>query len=446
MRRLFLTLTLLTLPALAARKPGEPLKPGFNTFSKQQDIQMGQEAAAQVKQQQQVIQNPVLQAYVSKVGMRIAGTREAAASGFPFSFSVVADPSINAFALPGGPMFIHTGLLEAVDNEAQLAGVMGHELAHVVLRHGTHQASKASLLQLPAALAAGAAGAGGGLLGSLAQLGIGLGANSVLLKFSRDAESEADALGSHFMAEAGYDPIEMARFFNKLNSTGGPSGPQFLSDHPNPLNREAAIQAEVKTLPARTYGYNSGDFAKAKAELAKLPKTAPKPANGAAAAPAQAPDLTVSPGSKALRNQAFSLQYPENWQVTGENTSTITIAPRGGVVQQGLGLGAILSSYQPQQNPVNLNRDTQALIAQLRQGDPNLAVMGASQRARVDNRDALVTTLRGSSPFGGDEQDTLVTVATSKGLFYLVFVTPQKQATQVQDAFNRLTRSLRFAQ
>lgn len=445
MRRYLLILTLVALPALAARKPGEPLKPGFNTFSKQQDIQMGQEAAAQVKAQQQIVNNAMLQAWISKVGMRIAGTREAAASGFPFSFTLVSDPSVNAFALPGGPMFIHTGLLDAVDNEAQLAGVMGHELAHVVLRHGTHQASKASLLQLPAALAAGAAGGGGGLLGSLAQLGIGLGANSVLLKFSRDAESEADALGSHFMAEAGYDPIEMARFFNKLNSTGGPAGPQFLSDHPNPLNREAAIQAEVKTLPARTYGYNSGEFAKAKSELARLPKTAPKPAAGTAA-PAQAPDLTVSPGSKAFRAQTYSLQYPENWQVTGENTSTVTLAPRGGVVQQGLGLGAILSSYQPQQNPVNLNRDTQALIAQLRKGDPNLVVIGSSQRARIDNRDALVTTLRGSSPFGGDEQDTLVTVATNQGLFYMVFVAPQKQATQVQDAFNRLTRSLRFNQ
>jgi len=443
MRRRLLTLTLLALPLLAARRPGDPLRPGFNTFSRQQDIQMGQEAAAQVKTQQQIVQNAFLQAYVSKVGMRIANTREAAASGFPFSFTLVADPSINAFALPGGPMFIHTGLLAAVDNEAQLAGVMGHELAHVVLRHGTHQASKASLLQLPAALAAAAAG-NSTMMGSLAQLGIGLGANSVLLKFSRDAESEADALGSHFMSEAGYDPTEMAHFFDKLNSTGGPSGPQFLSDHPNPLNREAAIEAEVRTLPSRNYGYNTGEFARAKAELAKLPKTAPKsPATGAQAT---APDFTVSPGSKQLKAQNFTVQYPENWQVTGENTSSITIAPKGGVVQQGLGLGAILSNYQPQSSPTNLSRDTQALIAQLRQGDPNLSVAGSSQRYRIDNRDALVTTLKGNSPFGGDEQDVLVTVATNQGLFYMVFVAPQKQATQVQDALTRLTRSLRLTQ
>jgi len=243
------------------------------------------------------------------------------------------------------------------------------------------------------------------------------------------------------MADAGYDPVEMARFFNKLNSSGGAAGPQFLSDHPNPLNREAAIQAEVRTLPARSYGFNTGEFQRAKSELAKLPKAAPKAAGSAA----QPPDLTVSPGSKQLKAKDFTVQYPENWQVTGENTSSITIAPKGGVVQKGLGLGAILSTYQPQSSPVSLNRDTQALIAQLRQGDPNLSVAGSSQRARIDNSDALVTTLKGNSPFGGDEQDTLVTVATAQGLFYMVFVAPQNQANQVQDALTRMTRSLRFS-
>ena len=231
---------------------------------------MGIEAANQIKQEKQVVQNQFLQNYVAKVGARVADAREATQSGFPFSFTLISDPTINAFALPGGPMFIHTGLIAAVDNEAQLAGVMGHELAHVILRHGTHQASKATGIKLVAGLAGAAAG-NNSIMGQLTQLGIGLGANSVLLSFSRDAETEADALGSHLMAEAGYDPKEMARFFNKLNSEGGSRGPQFLSDHPNPLNREAAIAAEVRTLPARQYGFSTGDFARAKAEVANLP-------------------------------------------------------------------------------------------------------------------------------------------------------------------------------
>ncbi len=243
-------------------------QPGFNLFSKQQDVQLGQESAAQVRKQMTIIQDPVLTDYVNRVGKRLMASQEAQASGFPFTFEVVADPSINAFALPGGPMFINTGLLRAVDNEAQLAGVMGHEMSHVILRHGTNQASKSNLIQLPAVLASQMAGKNT-MAGQLAQLGIGLGAHSVLLKFSRTAESQADLTGCHIMAEAGYDPMEMARFFNKLNAQGG-HGLQFLSDHPNPDNREHAIQQEARLLPQKNYGYESGEFRRMKDAVAKI--------------------------------------------------------------------------------------------------------------------------------------------------------------------------------
>ncbi len=249
-------------------------EPGFNLFTKQQDLQLGQESAAQVRKQMTVIQDPVLTEYVNRVGKRLTASREAQQSGFPFTFEVVADPSINAFALPGGPMFINTGLLRAVDNEAQLAGVMGHEMSHVILRHGTNQASKRNLIQLPAMLAAQMTGSNS-LTSQLAQLGIGLGANSVLLSFSRTAESQADLTGSHIMSEAGYDPMEMARFFHKLNAQGG-HGLQFLSDHPNPDNRERAIQQEARTLPRNSRGVETGDFKKMKAAVAKIQEPKPK--------------------------------------------------------------------------------------------------------------------------------------------------------------------------
>jgi predicted Zn-dependent protease len=252
------------------------LKPGFNLFSKEQDIQLGQEAAAQVRKQMTVINDPTLTAYVNAVGKRLMSSQEAQASGFPFTFQVVADPRINAFALPGGPMFINTGLLKAVDNEAQLAGVMGHEMSHVILRHGTNQASKANLIELPATLAGGIVGSGS-MMGQLAQLGIGLGANSVLLKFSRTAESQADIMGSHLMAEAGYDPIQMAKFFEKLNAEGGSGGLQFLSDHPNPGNREKAIEQEAARLPQQAYGYQTGKFQQMKKAVATIHEPPPKP-------------------------------------------------------------------------------------------------------------------------------------------------------------------------
>jgi predicted Zn-dependent protease len=242
--------------------------PGFNLFSKDQDVQLGKESADQVRKQMTVIKDPVLTAYVNRVGQRLVSSREAQASGFPFTFEVVADPSINAFALPGGPMFINTGLLRAVDNEAQLAGVMGHEMSHVILRHGTNQASKSQLIELPALL--GAQMTGSSMLGKLAQVGIGLGANSVLLKFSRTDESQADLMGSHLMAEAGYDPMQLARFFDKLNANGGQQAPQFLSDHPNPENREKAIAMEVQRLPVENYTYQTGDFQRMKQVIARV--------------------------------------------------------------------------------------------------------------------------------------------------------------------------------
>src|SRR5262249_4096752 len=250
------------------------LKPGFNLFSKEQDIQLGQEAAAQVRKQMTVINDPTLTAYVNPVGKRLMSSQEAQASGFPFTFQVVADPSINAFALPGGPMFINSGLLKAVDNEAQLAGVMGHEMSHVILRHGTNQASKSQMIQLPAVL--GSQMAGGSMMGQLAQLGIGLGANSVLLKFSRGAESQADLLGSHLMAESGYNPVQRAKFFQKLEADGGARGPQSFSSRPNPGNRQAAIQKEVAKMPQQNYNYQTGKFQRMKQVATAIKEPPPK--------------------------------------------------------------------------------------------------------------------------------------------------------------------------
>ncbi|HWY69511.1 MAG TPA: M48 family metallopeptidase [Terriglobales bacterium] len=260
--------------AVAWGQGSTKFKPGFNLFSKEQDVQVGQESAAQVRKQMTMVKDPFLNQYVNSIGKRLANAQEARDSGFPFTFEVVADPSINAFALPGGPMFINSGLLKAVDNEAQLAGVMGHEMSHVILRHGTNQATKSQMIQLPAVL--GSQMAGGSMMGQLAQLGIGLGANSVLLKFSRGAESQADLLGSHLMAESGYDPVQMAKFFQKLEADGGARGPQFFSDHPNPGNRQAAIQKEVAKMPRQSYTYQTGQFQRMKQVAGAIKEPPPK--------------------------------------------------------------------------------------------------------------------------------------------------------------------------
>lgn len=261
-------LLLLTMGACASRQPGTPPTPGINFFSKEQDIQLGQELAAQARQQLPIAQDSFLQSYFDRIGRSLASQPEA--GDYPYSFTPVRDKTINAFALPGGPTFLNLGLVLNAENEAQVAGVVAHEIAHVALRHGTNQVSKANLIQIPAMIAGGIAG-NNSVLGQLAQLGIGLGANSILLKYSRDAEREADALGARMMAGAGYNPLEMARFFERLEAEGGARGPEFFSSHPSPGNRVEHVQEVIGFLPKGQYSTGqTGEFQKAKSRSAQL--------------------------------------------------------------------------------------------------------------------------------------------------------------------------------
>jgi predicted Zn-dependent protease len=251
------------------------LKPGFDMFSTDQDVQLGKEAKAEVEKTKPIVKNARLDQYMNQLGQHLAASPKT--GKFPFSFEVVSDSSINAFALPGGPVFIHTATILAAQNEAQLAGVLAHEMSHVALRHGTHEASKGQALQVIAGLAGSAAG--DGMLGKLAQAGIGLGANSMLLHYSRQAEAEADYNGAQVMGDAGYDPTEMAKFFQLLETRGSEGRlAQFLSDHPTPGNRVQAVEQEVKYMPAKTYQTDSPEFQKIRALVKSLPPPPPPPA------------------------------------------------------------------------------------------------------------------------------------------------------------------------
>jgi predicted Zn-dependent protease len=262
----------LLLTALAAYGQTR-IKPGFNLFSKKQDVELGQQAAAEISKQVRVVNDASLNDYLNRVGRRLIEAPESDAASFPYTFKLVHDDSLNAFALPGGPTFVHTGLIAAAENEAQLAGVMAHEISHVALRHGTNQATK----QMGAQLLLGAVGAavGGGDL--LQQLG-GLGAMGLLLKYSRTAERQADLLGARIMSRAGYNPVEMARFFEKLEAEGGARGPEWLSSHPNPGNRVSAVQKEVRSLPRTQYTDGTGQFQSARSRVQSLGPAPKQPA------------------------------------------------------------------------------------------------------------------------------------------------------------------------
>ena len=426
------------------------LKPGWNLFSVQQDIQAGQEGKAQVEQQMPVVRDGHVTSYLTNLGHRLSHSPHA--GNWPFSFEAIYDKNINAFALPGGPMFINTATIIAADNEAQLAGVMAHEMSHVALRHGTHQASKAQMVQLPAVLAGAALG--NGILGQLGRLGIGLGANSLLLKYSRDAESQADYNGAEIMADVGFNPVEMGRFFEKLEAQGGQQGglAQFLSDHPSPGNRVKAVEQEIQSLPQKGYKEDlTGDFAATKAYVQRLPVPS-KPAGVANGSAPQPTAVRPSGNFKALRGSDWQMSYPDNWEVFGDQQDqSVTIAPRAALVQSqngsvSIGYGVIVSHYQPDSNNIDLQRDTNALAQGLQRQNPALKLAGAQQAARVDNTQALLTRFTNESPFRGTrEVDVLLTVPRPDGLFYAIFIAPEADAAQANQAFQQMIRSLQFA-
>jgi beta-barrel assembly-enhancing protease len=455
--KILLMMTIALTLSAAAFAQLKDLQPGFNLFSSAQDIELGREAAAQVAKEQPMVRNAELSNYLTGLVQRLAKSPHASTE-FQFSVQAISDKNVNAFALPGGPLYVYTGLISLAGSEAELAGVLAHEMSHIRLRHGTNQASKANLFQLPLMLAGGLAG--DGLLGQLTQLGIGLGANSVLLKMSRTAETQADYNGAQIMAEAGYNPLAMAQLFEKLEAQDGQARTaQFLSDHPNPGNRIKAVQDEIQLMPRRSYTTDTRQFARIKDVVTHLP--APAQLRGqyddGHAAPV-APGTRPSTKVKQYQGRSFALAYPDNWQAFGDPQSAmVTIAPSDGVVRDAsgnlsVGYGAIVSYYFPATDEVQggrqtdkLRSDTSDLVRQMQQA--NRDMRAAEPRSiTVNGYPGLLTTLNARSPFQNEtEIDQLVTVARPEGLWYLVFIAPESESRDIQPAFDQMLRSVRFS-
>ena len=232
-----LMLALMATPIAAL---SQTYKPGFNIFSPQQDYEIGRRSAASANRQLRTYTD----ARVSRIGKRLAAY--APGVRYPYEFRVVDNNAINAFALPGGFVYINRGALQAARNENEIAAVIAHEIAHVALRHGTNQASKAYLARAGLGLV-------GGLLGGRGNSGLGqvmgavggFGLNTVLLKHSRTAEQQADSLGMRMLRQAGYDQRGMISFLQTIQRHSGGRSVEFLSSHPNPSNRIARLEREL---------------------------------------------------------------------------------------------------------------------------------------------------------------------------------------------------------
>src|SRR5216110_1818156 len=215
-------------------------------ISESQEIAMGRDYDNQVAASIGLYPDSGLQRYLQQFGARLAATSER--PNLPWSFRVVDDPVVNAFALPGGYIYVTRGILAHLNSEAELAGVVGHEIGHVTARHSVSQMSKQQLAQIGLAVGSIASPEFGRYAG-VASAGLGV----LFLKFSRDDESQADHLGLRYMRRAAYDPREMPHVFEMLTrvSEAQPGGrvPEWLATHPNPENRRERIEQEIAALP-----------------------------------------------------------------------------------------------------------------------------------------------------------------------------------------------------
>ena len=430
--------------AVAARE----IKPGWNLFSPEQDVRLGREAAKEIEQQVEVVKDKQLTAYVARIGERLAEASQA--PDYPYTFKVVADKSINAFALPGGPVYVHTGLISAADNESQLAGVVAHEVAHVALRHSTNRASKAAAFQIPMVLAGQALGKQGGLLGSLGQIGIGFGVNSLFLKYSRKAEKDADIVGARMMARAGYDPVEMARFFEKLEGSGGGGRmPQFFSDHPNPGNRVRYVEEEVREMPAGEYTKGqTREFTSMKAIATRIEpkKKAPDSAQQDGAGKSSDEDFEL----RSYSGSRYRLSYPRGWKLyQADDDVAVTIAPDDGFVELENGARAMargmMAGYFGSQSS-DLSQATDEIIEDLRASDAGFEPLRGRRRAvQFADQQGESTLLEGASPV--EQQRELIWLLTTERngeFFYAIFVSPENEFNRLKPSYEQVLKSIAF--
>jgi Zn-dependent protease with chaperone function len=443
-----LALVLVLAPVQTAMAERTPLKPGWNMFTPSQDIQIGKEASGQAEKQVPMLNDRRVDEYLGRLGQRIAS--RAPGYKYPYQYKAVNDRGINAFALPGGPVYINRGIIEMADNEAQLAGVMAHETAHVALRHGTNQATKANAWQIPLGVFGAAVGADS-LAGMLAQLGAGFTINSILLKYSRNDETQADVMGTQILYDLNYDPRAMGQFFEKLLAESkGKTPPQFFSSHPNPGNRMARVDEEVVKLGGtpKNYTSDSAEFRSIKQYVLTL---APPPKAATAGGAPSARPTPPSEQTVVYRNDELELRHPNNWKASGQ-ASAFSLSPDGGVVQDSRGqaalaYGVIANMFGPQQNngaTLTLEAATDQLIVALRQGNPNLRIRGQRSRILMDGNRALSVLLTNDSPLGGQETDWLVTTMRPDGLLYFICVAPEQEYGIYRPAFQRMISTVRL--
>ena len=458
------------------------IKSGFNLFSPQDDVQIGQQSAAQAEQQLPIVNDAQTNAYINRLGERLAAN--AGGPQFQYRFRVVNSSDINAFALPGGFVYVNRGVIDQARTEGELAGVLAHEISHVALRHGTHQASKAYLAQAGISILGGLLGGRvGENAGQIINAVGGIGLNAVFLKYSRDLETQADIRGAQIMAASGYDPGDLVAFFQTLERVDPSKKTNWMSDHPAPPDRIARIQreqqmlhvtgsapqsvAELQNVKSRLGGFGAAPVG---GQIARQSVT---PGRGRATGNTTSAPVSVQAPSASMKTyvnptRLYSVSVPSNWQVYEQGNSGVTFAPQGGIGnvngQADVVYGAIVNHYDPFGNAqgnslrgspngghygtVSVEDATNDLLATVQRSSPYLRVVnGSKKQLQLNGGTALSAALRGVDPNTGlEERITVITRQLSdEHLVYLLFITPERETNRYAGILNAMVRSLQVS-
>jgi len=436
---------LLALPVMADRTP---LRTGWNLFSAQQDVEMGRVLAEEAESSMSIVDDGYSNGYIGALGNQLA--IHAPGYKYPYQFKIVNDSAIDSWALPGGYIYVTSGLVEAAQTEPQLASAIAHQIGHVVMRHASQKVSQDYLAEVPSATQGRVP-----VRTAMARLDIGFYPDSAVLNHSAEFERQADVIATQILLDARFDANQMPFFFQKLQAEPRDLTAEFFSHHPGVANSAARVRREVQNMGGlqRNLRGDSPDLHTTQQHLSgqvTMTSTIDRI------------DRDVElPSTRMLtyRGRDLEFRYPDNWRASEEGDA-ISIAPDNGFVSGSLAYGATISTFEPQGNffgqtglvapgarpaVTSLKTATDQLVADLRRSNSAMRLVRTDDRRTVDGYSAMVTELTNDSPIGGRETDWLVTVLRPDGvLHYFVGVAPQNEFNRYASTFDKMVASIRF--
>ena len=434
------------------------ITPPVNNFTPVEDVTLGREAAAVVRAQLPILTDRRVDVYLSELGRRLVNAipKELQPKGFEYTFAVLNTRELTSFALPGGPVFVSRGMIELADMEGWLAGLIGHELSHVALRHATAQATDGERYQLGAITGPAIGAALTGRNGSIFTRGGDFATSSYFVMYGPEYERQADLLTAQVVARAGYDPDDLVAMMHAIGSTNAAEGGRtWAVRHPDPkgdadeISRAEAIMREGALFEIAAARPLSTTLAWIQDRLAAGP---PAPRGGHAGRAGDIGPLgygvAVPAGNyrSATAGDLMRLSVPANWERLPSG-NTVAVAPEGGFLLLPNGSAAFTHGLQvgvARSVTGDLKRDLQALLTAFGRGNAHLIWTPAYQRVTIGGREGLTTTVSNVSPVTRAFEYVSVSAAhlPDGSFLYVIGIAPQEDAGTYRNAFNQILESL----